>query len=118
MQKLYDDLSAFSLVVAEFQYELEDNYGSPVLEKRLAEFRARIKEFLNYTPTFTGKSIEQDVQKYVAVMVKGDLSDNLRALEGVNKDTNVFDIIDVLKNTYATLIRHLPNNDYVGGYDN
>ena len=118
MQKLFADLAAFSEVLVNFQYELEDNYESPVLEKRLAEFRARIKEFLNYTPTFNGNSLEQSEQKYVAGQIMGDLSYSLRALEGINKNTKVFDIIDVLKDTYATLVRHLPNNDYVGGYDN
>lgn len=92
MKKLIADLQAFSTSVHKFTEVLEDKYESPVLTDKLAYFHDCLAAFVKYSPKFS-EAGENGKHSYAVAK----LEELAGELETVNAESNVFDIIDVLR---------------------
>ena len=109
MQNLFNNLSAFSGDVLDFQYELEDNYETPTT-KTIKEYCARIKTLIAYKPVFTGNLLDKEDFAATHQLITLALTDRLHELEAISKGSNVSDIIDVVRKLHNTLVFYLPEN--------
>ena len=92
MKKLIADLQAFTTSVRKFTEVLEDKYESSVLADKLAYFHDCLVAFGKYSPKFSC-----DAEKGTHIFAVAKLEQLLGELETVDAESNIFDIIDVLR---------------------
>lgn len=112
MKKLIVAIEELSKEITWFIEELEDNFESPVLGKKMQHFRKRLKECISYVPEEMGKTVI-DHSDNAATVTELQLGCHraLASLETVTVQTNVYDVIDVLRSAYSSITRGLPGQD-------
>ena len=127
MKNLPVSFYALSEEVVNLQYYLEDHYESRTLARDLKRIRTKLVKLIEYKPVY--EPIEkEDLGKYyhnlkfLLEMDRDELAeavDNFKRgciealpyLEAVTAESNVFDIIDALRDVYNRMLY------YLGSYD-
>jgi hypothetical protein len=103
MKKLNADLEAFLDSMIEFIEVLEDKYESPVLEDKLAYFHDYLVAFSKSNPQFSEEKELRRVQESQHYTVVWAAREMLEELESINAESNVFDVIDVLRRVCSSM---------------
>ena len=97
MKKLIADFIALNNSVAKFVEVLEDKYESPVMADKLEYFHDCLVAVADYAPQFSENEEISEQEKLTQVSIFMFAKEMLGELESVNAESNVFDILEVLK---------------------
>ena len=112
MQKLVSTIEQLGDELVRFTHALEDNYDLPEIEKELDYFVERLKECINYQPEdMTTVVDEMSDNKTLLFGLQQNCREVLAELKKITSESNVFDIIDVLKSVCVAVRRYLPTED-------
>ena len=103
MKKLDAEAKAFVTSVRKFCEFLEDHYESPVMADKLAYFRECLVGFTKATPVYADEEPLCEQQKGYRDGIVQESKELLHRFEGINADSNVFDIIDLLRFTASRM---------------
>jgi len=116
MKTVLNSINHFVDELVSFTEELEDNYDSPELKKKLKYFRDRLNGLKSYDPTNMGDSEKEKDENYATLYeIRLDCESALDSLDEVTSKSNVFDIIDALRDVYTAITHTL--SDYGPTYD-
>lgn len=116
MKTVLNSINHFVDELVSFTEELEDNYDSPELKKKLKYLRDRLNGLKSYDPTNMGDSEKEKDENYATLYeIRLDCESALDSLDEVTSKSNVFDIIDALRDVYTAITHTL--SDYGPTYD-
>lgn len=101
MKTLIHEINRLAGELTLFIEELEDNYDSPELKKKLKNFRDRLNELKSYEPTNMGDSEKEKDENHATLYeIRLDCERALDSLAEVTAKSNVFDVIEALRVAY------------------